>query len=224
MYYLVYQTTNTVNNYIYVGVHITSNLDDGYLGSGKLLARAIAKYGADKFERTILHMCENIDQMFELESQIVNEAFVQRQDTYNIKLGGTGGWDFVNKNGLNFTYEKNRHICGFKNVDPEIRKSWSKKAAQVIKEKYKQYHQGLIEDPHPNRAAFTFKGKTHTDITKQKMSQSHKANGLGRGDGNSQFGTCWINNGTVTKKIDKTELDKYIIEGWTRGRINVHKK
>ena len=223
MYFIVYQTINTVNNRIYVGVHITSNLDDGYLGSGTVISKAIAKYGADKFERKILHLCETIDQMFEIEAQIVNEAFIERKDTYNIKLGGKGGWDFVNKNGLNFTYEKNRQISGFKNVNPEIRKAWGHKGGQRIKELYNLYHQGLIDQPIPNREAFSFKDKNHTDETKQKMSATHKANGFGRGDRNSQYGTCWVHNGTETKKIDLDKLEHYILEGWMRGRINVHK-
>jgi len=215
MYYIVYQTTNTVTNSIYIGVHVTSNIDDGYLGSGKVLLRAIAKYGADKFEKTILHIFDNIDEMFAMEAQLVNEEFIQRPDTYNIKLGGSGGWDYINKNGLNFTYEKNRAISGFKKVDPQLRKQWGQKGAQALKDLYTKFHQGLIDDPHPNREAFTFKGKSHTVQTKEKMSRSQKERGNSQGVRNSQFGTCWITNGEQNKKIKKTEP---IPIGWKLGR------
>jgi hypothetical protein len=46
MYKLVYKTVNNISNKIYVGVHSTEDLDDGYLGSGLLLNRAIKKNGA----------------------------------------------------------------------------------------------------------------------------------------------------------------------------------
>jgi hypothetical protein len=45
------------------------------------------------------------------------------------------------------------------------------------------------------------------------MKQSKVGHGLGFN--NSQFGTCWITNGTQNKKIKKTEV---IPSGWSLGR------
>lgn len=51
MYHLVYMTTNLVNGKMYVGVHSTENLEDGYLGSGNLIKKAVKKYGRENFDR-----------------------------------------------------------------------------------------------------------------------------------------------------------------------------
>ena len=53
-FYYVYQLINKVNGKIYVGMHATDDMDDGYLGSGKLIRRAVQKYGAENFEKIIL--------------------------------------------------------------------------------------------------------------------------------------------------------------------------
>jgi hypothetical protein len=91
-YYTVYKTTNMINGKIYIGCHQTENLDDDYLGSGLHLGRAIDKYGRESFKKEILHFCESVEDMFSMESKIVNEDFIQRKDVYNIKKGGEFGW------------------------------------------------------------------------------------------------------------------------------------
>lgn len=49
MYYTIYRTTNTLNGKIYVGMHKTKDLDDGYLGSGKVIKNSVSKYGKEIF-------------------------------------------------------------------------------------------------------------------------------------------------------------------------------
>jgi hypothetical protein len=90
-YYILYQTTNLINNKIYIGIHKTSDLDDGYLGSGTLLKKSIEKHGRANFIRTIISYVDTYEDLITLERQIVNEEFVLRRDTYNLELGGRGG-------------------------------------------------------------------------------------------------------------------------------------
>ena len=87
----VYKTTNLVNGKIYVGVHTTDKLNDGYIGSGRALLKAIEKYGKSNFKREIIEMCESEDQAYDLEALIVDEEWVNSPYTYNIRTGGYEG-------------------------------------------------------------------------------------------------------------------------------------
>lgn len=87
-YHYLYKTTNLVNQKFYIGVHSTNNLDDGYLGSGNQILRAIEKYGDKSFSKKILKFCNSREELAQLERQVVNEKLLLRDDVYNIRLGG----------------------------------------------------------------------------------------------------------------------------------------
>lgn len=88
LYHVIYKTTNLVNNKIYVGLHSTDKIEDGYIGTGWQLKKAIRKYGRDKFKREILYVFRDRDEARKMEAKIVNEEFIARPDTYNLLLGG----------------------------------------------------------------------------------------------------------------------------------------
>jgi hypothetical protein len=89
MFYIIYKTTNTITNKFYIGKHQTNDLNDGYLGSGKLLRRAIQKYGRQNFQREILYIFDNENDMNKKEKELV----VVSEDTYNLCDGGQGEVD-----------------------------------------------------------------------------------------------------------------------------------
>lgn len=95
-YYLIYQIRNKLNGMIYIGKHTTKRKNDSYMGSGLRIQYAIKKYGIENFEKTILFECASAEEMNAKEAEIVNEDFIARDDVYNIKLGGDGGWDHFN--------------------------------------------------------------------------------------------------------------------------------
>lgn len=104
--FTVYKTTNLINGKIYVG-------------SGKILIQAIAKYGIENFSKELLFVYDNADEMFLKESEIVNSEFIKSNNTYNIKIGGEGGWDFILQNKSNWGEERRK----LHSIEMEKRKS-----------------------------------------------------------------------------------------------------
>lgn len=131
MYYFIYKTTNIVNGKYYYGAHSTNNLNDGYLGSGVALKKAIEKYGKNNFYRKIIEFCGSKDEMY-LKEEIVVKEHYKKEDCYNINIGGLGGWNYVNSSGIN---------CGNNNImrkSEEVRKRVSEhqKKLKIGNEKY----------------------------------------------------------------------------------------
>ena len=207
MFYTIYQIINIVNGKIYIGKHQTNNLNDGYMGSGKHLKRSVAKYGIDNFKKEILFVFDNEDDMNLKESEIVNEEFVLREDTYNICVGGQGGFYHINTNkdliqkrhlirDSNLSWKAKTIANGTKNL---ISIDNRKKSVERLREMF----------PHGTSG---FSGHTHTEETIVKMRKSKNV-----GHTNSQYGTMWITNGQENKKIKK-DVD-FIPEGWYKGRV-----
>lgn len=112
MYHYLYKVTNTVNAKTYIGIHSTSNLEDGYLGSGVAISEAVAKYGREYFTIEILEFFDTRDMALLRESEIVNDDFVKDQTNYNLTVGGNAP---PNRLGIKHTSESKRKISKFLN-------------------------------------------------------------------------------------------------------------
>lgn len=88
IYYFIYETTNNVNGKKYRGIHKTSNINDGYIGSGTAFINAVDKYGKQNFTREIIEFCSSYEELIELEKFYVNEDWVKDHSNYNLKTGG----------------------------------------------------------------------------------------------------------------------------------------
>lgn len=222
-HYLVYKTTNLVNGKIYIGKHETENLDDGYLGSGILIQRAIEKYGKENFKREILFECSTREEMNAKEAELVNEEFLKRDDVYNLKQGGEGGFDFIIKNNLN-TNSQNNSIGGKAfakrlKEDEEFRKQVSVRWASIVK-RAKNEHPEKFKRNGKNNGFF---GKHHS---KKSIEEIRAKARLRIGDKNGSFGTVWIYNESLeqNKKVNKEEVETFLNQGWKLGRKMIFHK
>lgn len=79
----------------------------------------------------------------------------------------------------------------------------SQKHKEKISKSIKTY---LIDNDH------NWTGKKHSDETKQKMKLAQS------GENNPSFGTKWITDGIIAKKVLIDDVDEWISNGWKLGR------
>lgn len=160
---------------IYIGQHQTENVDDGYMGSGIRIRRAIEKYGLENFEKTILFECKSEEEMNAKEAEIVNEDFIARDDVYNICLGGMdGSWK-----SLSFNAKSQASKTRWQNMSKQQRRHSVKAAHEASKGRIHSANErqrisdGLkaLYANDPSKKGML--GKIHSNESRQKMSKSH---------------------------------------------------
>ena len=209
--FIIYQITNQIDGKIYIGKHETSNIEDGYMGSGKYLKRAISKYGFENFKKEILFVFDNEQDMNDKEKELVTEKFVNRKDTYNLCPGGKGGFGYINANGLRGPGATHKQLN-------------SKRARKLAQQRMLEYNTNLTPEERikKNKNLWDWTRRNHTEETKRKMCEVKKGHGIG--EQNSQYGTMWITNGSKNQKIQKSDPlpDKWW-KGYTTQPPKFHK-
>jgi hypothetical protein len=215
MLYTVYQTDNLVNGKIYVGIHVTENPNDSYLGSGNLLKAAVLKYGSDSFKKKVLFIFDNVGEMAAKEAEIVTQEFIERDDTYNLILGGAQGdcWNrkrkeivFDSKEMAQRGREGNLAFCERLKTSSQLREMYRKMNSRLFK---RLHAEGVLRP-------YNWSGKKHSEATRRKLSELKK--GVYDGEKNPSFGTCWVVRDGTERKIPKTDLSTHLDEGWVPGR------
>lgn len=164
MFYTIYKTTNLINNKFYIGKHQTKDLADGYFGSGKLLVRAVNKYGIDNFATEIVAVYETEHEMNLAEKILV---VCDPEVSYNLCKGGQGGFSFINKVGLR--YDLTKHIAAW---TPEERAIQRERMRPKFVANGKRVAKYIIANRY--RGPNPMLGKKHTDATKAKIGAASK--------------------------------------------------
>ena len=160
-YNYIYKITNNINGKIYIGKHSTDKLNDGYMGSGKLILKAEQKYGLENFTKEYLAFCDNEETLNWLECFYIKK-YNAKEVGYNLTDGGDG------RLGCKLTEEHKRRISeankGEKNHFYGVRRNGNKNPF------YGKHHSK--ENIEKNRQSHL--GKKASDETKLKMSLSRK--------------------------------------------------
>lgn len=94
-YGYIYITTNTINGKKYIGqTRFTRKKNhEDYLGSGKIITKAIKKYGKENFVKDIVYIAYSEEELNELEKQFIfNHNACKSDNYYNVAEGGGYGY------------------------------------------------------------------------------------------------------------------------------------
>ena len=212
MVHTIYKTTNLVNGKFYIGIHKTDDPQDEYLGSGKLIRLAVAKYGGQNFKKEILFKFTDADEAFKKEEELIE---INRGNplSYNLRKGGSGGFDYLNRNGFSSIGGK-RSWAGKKKKwekNPESRKKQDESSRRnlaiattyVTLEMRRKNQKIGIE---------AWRGRHHSDEYKKRKSRELL------GDKNPRYGQVWVNLGGLEEVISPIEFESYLSLGWIKGR------
>ena len=193
--FYIYKTTCNITGRYYIGMHVTNNINDGYLGSGLRLRHSIRKHGKENHVREILEFLPSKELLIKREQQIITTELIAEYLCMNLREGGKGG----------FTSEQqklnNKKSLARQKFLRENNPEWVfKKSEKISISNKKLFDEGIFKRDWGK----DWTGCNHSDETKRLMSENKKGSGVGKE--NSQFGTCWITKNGENKKRTITYL------------------
>lgn len=183
MMYYIYRIINKLNGKTYIGQHKYKKLNDSYMGSGILLAKAKKKYGIENFKKEILEFdIPNVELANDWEQMYILFERAKGKAEYNIANGGRGVGVHSEE-----TKMKLSEINRGKHRSEEIKK----KISETYKRKYQtgeikpSCSKGMLGKKHSEESrkkiseakrgmVSPFKGKKHSEEAKRKNAEAHK--------------------------------------------------
>lgn len=212
-YRYIYKITCTAGSFkdkFYFGQHTTTNLDDGYKGSGKKINDYYKKHSKE-YIKEIISYHNSQEELNQAEYDIIKE-WLGNPMCLNLCEGGIGG-------SKHHTEETKRKISeSHKGKSPSNKglPAWNRgrKGYWHPSEEQKQKHSlalkgRIFTDEHKKNLSNSLKGHVISEETRKKISESHKKSYVKR---------IWINKDNTEILIPISECQKYISNGWKKGR------
>lgn len=195
----IYCITNTNNGLRYVGQsHLEeSRFYESYWGSGRVIKRAVKKYGTQIFTKEILQYCDTQESLDEAERQWILQLDTLAPNGYNL---AKGGWQVPFFDGEHHTEDAKQKISEASKkdwkVNPNKQNSLAalKKSAESrrgvprseeYRQKMQQYFHEKMQDPafraawveksREGQRARAAKGWTNQDLTEEQRARKAEA-------------------------------------------------
>lgn len=177
---IIYKTINLINGKWYIGRD--SNDNPNYLGSGKLLKRAIEKYGKENFKKEIIDTAKNIEDLKKKETNWIQKLNAHNCScSYNIKSTGYDGISSVEwTNGMKEKAQERALRLSHKDRKSRVQKTkswWSNgrrsMQSKIKKQQYKENPQ-LIEILRNAKLKSIETDPTQVDRQKQSLLNYYK--------------------------------------------------
>lgn len=217
-YGYIYLTENLINGKKYVGQRACILFDTNYIGSGKILKKAIEKYGRGNFKCSILEWGNSREALNELEVKWIEYYNADMsEDFYNISHGGNVP-SMRGENNPRYGVELSDEIKGKirqKVLGREVSEDTKVKISKSSKDRiFTEEHRKKIGDAQRGEKHRLY-GKYISDEQKAKISKTLTGS-IRPKCGNASRGKVWINNGEKEMYIF---LEQGIPEGYVRGRV-----
>ena len=194
MYGFLYVTVNLITGQRYIGKcsYKESGTWRTYLGSGTRLKKDIEKYGRNHFFRIILKDYETEEELNKAEEDII--LFFDAKNDKNFYNAANGG---KYPTGIKWTEER------YDAMPQKIREAFTD-------ERKKEYSERMKAN-NPNKNGNSFKGKHHTEETKEYFRKMNTGKPGLKGELNPMFGKRGVLNPNYgTSRVDRrlSELQK----------------
>ena len=202
----IYKTTNKINQKVYIGKHQSSEYDEKYFGSGKILRRAIEKYGLENFSNEIIDTADTDEELNEKEKYYIKHyKDLYGKDCYNLASGGDGGDVFKYQSSehkqqfVDKMTEINKQRCSTEDFKNKLSKATSKRYQDINERKL---HSEKIRDVWSDKKL----RQKQSEILKEYYSEH-------RHDCSFNFIPCIFKLNDVVIQFDSIkDLRKYLLE------------
>lgn len=217
MYGYIYLTTNLINNKKYIGQHKSSEFTKNYKGSGRLLWKAINKYGWDNFKVEMIEECNSLEELNEREAYWTKHYnAVESKEFYNLVEGGNQPGFSEETRKLHSESMKgntnalgNSNALGYRFTDKQRKHLSDAKKGIPLSNKHRiSLSKALIGNTRS-------KGKKRSEETRMKMSISGKGKHNTSGINNPCYGKKKMtNDGIHGVFIKESDVNLYINKGY----------